>query len=48
MPKTISGKIRRVQLRRLEEENNLSDAYRGVAFDEADFPELAAGRKRER
>jgi acetyl-CoA synthetase len=40
LPKTISGKIRRVQLRRLEQENNRSDALRGAEFREEDFPEL--------
>jgi len=40
LPKTISGKIRRVQLRRLEHENDRSDALRGQEFREEDFPEL--------
>ncbi len=40
LPKTISGKIRRVQLRRLEHDNNREDALRGVEFREEDFPEL--------
>ena len=40
LPKTISGKIRRVQLRRLEHENNREDALRGHEFREEDFPEL--------
>src|ERR1700739_1442856 len=40
LPKTISGKIRRVQLRRLEHENNRDDALRGVEYREEDFPEL--------
>jgi acetyl-CoA synthetase len=40
LPKTISGKIRRVQLRRLEQENNRGDALRGAEFREEDFPEL--------
>jgi acetyl-CoA synthetase len=40
LPKTISGKIRRVQLRRLEHDNNRGDALRGVEFREEDFPEL--------
>ena len=40
LPKTISGKIRRVQLRRLEQDNNRSDALRGEEFREEDFPEL--------
>jgi len=40
LPKTISGKIRRVQLRRLEHENDRNDALRGQEFREEDFPEL--------
>ncbi|MHC1943220.1 AMP-binding protein [Bradyrhizobium sp. UFLA06-06] len=40
LPKTISGKIRRVQLRRLEHEDVRSDALRGVEFREEEFPEL--------
>jgi acetyl-CoA synthetase len=40
LPKTISGKIRRVQLRRLEHDNDRGDALRGVEFREEDFPEL--------
>jgi acetyl-CoA synthetase len=40
LPKTISGKIRRVQLRRLEHDNNRADALRGLEFREEDFPEL--------
>jgi acetyl-CoA synthetase len=40
LPKTISGKIRRVQLRRLEHENDRGDALRGEEFREEDFPEL--------
>ena len=40
LPKTISGKIRRVQLRRLEHDNNLEDALRGQEFREEEFPEL--------
>jgi acetyl-CoA synthetase len=40
LPKTISGKIRRVQLRRLEHDNDRSDALRGEEFREEDFPEL--------
>jgi acetyl-CoA synthetase len=40
LPKTISGKIRRVQLRRLEHDNNRDDALRGEEFREEDFPEL--------
>jgi acetyl-CoA synthetase len=40
LPKTISGKIRRVQLRRLEHDDNRADALRGLEFREEDFPEL--------
>ena len=40
LPKTISGKIRRVQLRRLEHDDNRDDALRGLEFREEDFPEL--------
>ncbi|MGU3537518.1 AMP-binding protein [Methylobacterium sp. A54F] len=43
LPKTISGKIRRVQLRRLEHEGRTDDGFRGTAFAQADFPELARG-----
>lgn len=42
LPKTISGKIRRVQLRRLEHDNDRKDALRGEEFREEDFPELQA------
>jgi len=49
LPKTISGKIRRVQLRRLEHEDNRSDTLRGAEFREDEFPELqqmrAAGQE---
>ena len=40
LPKTISGKIRRVQLRRLEHDDNREDPLRGSEFREEDFPEL--------
>jgi acetyl-CoA synthetase len=40
LPKTISGKIRRVQLRRLERDNDRENALRGEEFREEDFPEL--------
>jgi acetyl-CoA synthetase len=40
LPKTISGKIRRVQLRRLEHDNTRDDALRGEEFREEEFPEL--------
>ncbi|MFC0243615.1 AMP-binding protein [Rhodopseudomonas telluris] len=42
LPKTISGKIRRVHLRRIEHEHDQADALRGVEFREEDFPELKA------
>jgi acetyl-CoA synthetase len=44
LPKTISGKIRRVQLRRLEHDNDRDDALRGHEFREEDFPELQKTR----
>jgi acetyl-CoA synthetase len=44
LPKTISGKIRRVQLRRLEHDNDRGDALRGKEFREEEFPELAKVR----
>lgn len=44
LPKTISGKIRRVHLRRLEHTDNRSDPLRGVEFREEDFPQLQAAR----
>jgi acetyl-CoA synthetase len=40
LPKTISGKIRRVELRRLEHDNNRDDPLRGQEYREEDFPEL--------
>jgi acetyl-CoA synthetase len=40
LPKTISGKIRRVQLRRLEHDNDRGDSLRGQEYREEDFPEL--------
>jgi acetyl-CoA synthetase len=40
LPKTISGKIRRVQLRRLEHEDDRTDPLRGEEFREEEFPEL--------
>jgi acetyl-CoA synthetase len=40
LPKTISGKIRRVQLRRLEHDNDRADPLRGQEFREDEFPEL--------
>jgi acetyl-CoA synthetase len=44
LPKTISGKIRRVQLRRLERDDDRDDPLRGQEFREEDFPELAKTR----
>ncbi len=44
LPKTISGKIRRVQLRRLEHDGDRDNAMRGREFREEDFPELHVGR----
>lgn len=44
LPKTISGKIRRVQLRRLEHDNNRSDPLRGQEYREEDFPALQSAR----
>src|SRR6202171_1198774 len=40
LPKTISGKIRRVQLRRLEHDDDRGDALRGREFCAEDFPDL--------
>jgi acetyl-CoA synthetase len=40
LPKTISGKIRRVQLRRLEHDDDREDSLRGQEFREEEFPEL--------
>lgn len=45
LPKTISGKICRVQLRRLEHDNDRKDALRGQEFREEDFPELQSGSR---
>ncbi|MBR0857403.1 AMP-binding protein [Bradyrhizobium liaoningense] len=44
LPKTISGKIRRVQLRRLERDDDRNDPLRGREFREEDFPELPKAR----
>jgi len=44
LPKTISGKIRRVQLRRLEHADDRTDPLRGIEFREEDFPALQAAR----
>jgi acetyl-CoA synthetase len=45
LPKTISGKIRRVQLRRLEHDDDRKDALRGREFREEEFPELQGGAR---
>ena len=37
LPKTISGKIRRAQLRRVEYEGSSADVARGVEFHEKDL-----------
>jgi len=42
LPKTISGKIRRVELRRTEETNAAAGTRAAGEFREDDFPELAA------
>ncbi|MCK1479229.1 AMP-binding protein [Bradyrhizobium sp. 197] len=44
LPKTISGKIRRVQLRRIERDDDRNDPLRGREFREEDFPELPKTR----
>ncbi|WP_456618672.1 AMP-binding protein [Bradyrhizobium sp. P5_C12] len=44
LPKTISGKIRRVQLRRLERDDDRDDSLRGREFREEDFLELPKAR----
>jgi acetyl-CoA synthetase len=44
LPKTISGKIRRVQLRRLERDDDRDDPFRGWEFREEEFPELPKTR----
>ena len=45
LPKTISGKIRRVDLRTAEQQRAAGVARRSQEFWEEDFPELAARRK---
>lgn len=40
LPKTVSGKIRRVQLRRLEQAGDAADPARSLTFAQSDFPEL--------
>jgi len=46
LPKTISGKIRRVQLRRLEHDNNRDDALRGQEFREEEFRSCRGAHRR--
>lgn len=46
LPKTISGKIRRVQLRRLEHEGATGAPHRGRAYTQSDFPELKGEAER--
>jgi len=43
LPKTISGKIRRVHLRRLEHDNDRGDVLRGKEFRERRIPGVAEG-----
>lgn len=45
LPKTISGKIKRAQLRRMEQEAANDPAYRGVEFSEADSRSPKGGVK---
>jgi acetyl-CoA synthetase len=45
LPKTISGKIRRVELRVREAERRDVDARRSGEFWEQDFPELRAEQR---
>ncbi|MGP9811423.1 AMP-binding protein [Rhodopseudomonas sp. NSM] len=47
LPKTISGKIRRVHLRRIEHEHDQTDSLRGIEFREEEFPELKAAPAQE-
>jgi acetyl-CoA synthetase len=44
LPRTISGKIKRGQLRRLEQANDRSDPLRGIEYAEDDFAELQVRR----
>ena len=46
LPKTISGKIRRVQLRRLEHDDNRADALRGIGIPRGGIPGVAEGADR--
>jgi acetyl-CoA synthetase len=45
LPKTISGKIRRVQLRKLEQEARAPGVRRAAEFWEEDFPDLRTQRR---
>jgi len=45
LPKTISGKIRRVHLRRLEHDDDRKDSLRGKEFREEEFPELQGDKR---
>jgi len=44
LPKTISGKIRRVQLRRIEHERDAQPTGSRIRFSEQDFPDLQSER----
>jgi acetyl-CoA synthetase len=44
LPRTISGKIKRGQLRRLEQANDRAGPLRGVEYAESDFAELQIQR----
>jgi len=44
LPKTISGKIRRVQLRRIEHERDAQPTGSRIRFSEQDFPDLQSDR----
>jgi len=44
LPRTISGKIKRGQLRRLEQVNDRSNPLRGIEYAEDDFAELRVRR----
>ncbi|GJD46146.1 Acetyl-coenzyme A synthetase [Methylobacterium cerastii] len=46
LPKTISGKIRRVQLCRLEHDGTADDPFRGLAFAQSDFAELKGDERK--
>jgi acetyl-CoA synthetase len=46
LPKTVSGKIRRVELRNMEAVKVRSGVRASLEFREEDFPELKAGGRR--